>query len=98
MYVNFFVQKDLLMKRVWDLDVQLGSSMMLLLAGLAWTARKSMRVTARMTFLRVHLGVAGIVLILLYYHQVYSQVYVWEAGAIYLVGLLHRWTASVKAK
>ncbi|GAB7353104.1 hypothetical protein MBLNU459_g3646t1 [Dothideomycetes sp. NU459] len=89
-YLNFYVQMNLLAKRVKDRDVILGLTGILsfTLVGttaLAWIRKRNYRI-----FYTVHVVLATILLPVLYFHVSHIRIYVLETLAVYILQLLLR--------
>ncbi|KAI4247406.1 MAG: hypothetical protein LQ352_006162 [Teloschistes flavicans] len=89
-YLNFFIQKSLLVKRIQDRDVILGllaitSFLILGTTALAWVRRKNY-----FLFFVIHVAISLSVLPILYFHVSHLRVYILESTFVYLILILQR--------
>lgn len=84
-YLNFFIQANVLAKRIKDVDVILGlvSTVAFTAVGttaLSWIRRRNYRV-----FYGIHVVLATLLLPLLYFHVHHIRLYIWETLVVYTV-------------
>ena len=90
LYLNFFVQKGLLSKRIRDWDVILGicaisSAILLFTTALARIRDYNYRI-----FFYAHVALASMLLPILYFHVSHLRIYILESAAIFAVIIVQR--------
>jgi hypothetical protein len=90
LYLNFYIQKGLLVKRAQDLDVQMGLGMAGTLAVLGFFAREAVRKSWRGAFVLTHVAGAGLVVLMLFFHASAARWYAVEAGIVYVAVLYEK--------
>ncbi|MCJ1359523.1 MAG: hypothetical protein MMC33_009525 [Icmadophila ericetorum] len=90
LYLNFYIQKDLLFKRIKDIDVQLGLLAATSLTILGTTAISFVRSYSYRLFYGVHILVSISLLPILYFHVVHIRIYILETATICLLSALCR--------
>jgi NAD(P)H-flavin reductase len=96
LYVNFFVAKDLLSKRIQDKDVRLGIIAFWLVNVLGLLALPTMRKKAyHKLFYQSHVIISALVPLALFFHVPYTKRYVLQAGVFWLAnGLFRSYTSG----
>jgi hypothetical protein len=89
-YLNFFIQSNLLGKRIRDQDVILGLTSIFVFTIVGMTALGFLRRWNYRVFYMTHIFVATILLPLLYFHVHYIRPFIWETIAIYIANVLLR--------
>ena len=90
MYVNFYVQKGLLAKRIRDWDVILGVTAITTSILLGTAALSKVRQWNYRVFFYSHVFLSMLLLPILYLHVSHLRAYILEAGAIYVLLILQR--------
>jgi len=85
-YFNFFIQSNLLAKRIKDKDVIFGLVSIILFSVIGTTALSQLRRWNYRVFYISHVAIANILVIPLYLHVHHIRLYVWE---VILVNALH---------
>ena len=83
LYINFFVVKDMLAKRIQHRDVRLGITAFWLVNLLALLALPVVRRKARRLFYRSHVAISAALTIVLFFHVPYTRRYVVQAGVFW---------------
>ncbi|KAL8938052.1 MAG: hypothetical protein Q9216_004104 [Gyalolechia sp. 2 TL-2023] len=89
-YLNFFLQKSLLLKRIKDTDVILGLSAIMSFLILGTTALAKIREKNYFLFFSLHVAISLSVLPILYFHVSHLRIYILEAAAIYTLLIIQR--------
>jgi len=90
MYLNFYVQKGLLLKRVRDWDVMLGLTAISAALLIGTTALARIRDWNYRLFFYLHVVLSISLLPVLYLHVSHLRVYILEAAAIYILLIAQR--------
>jgi len=90
MYLNFYVQKGLLLKRVRDWDVILGLTAISTALLIGTTALAKVRDWNYRVFFYLHVILSSTLLPVLYLHVPHLRVYILEAAGVYLLLILQR--------
>ncbi len=90
LYLNFYIQNGLLLKRIKDWDVILGLSAITLSLLLFTTAFAQIRNYSYRLFFYLHVTLSMALLPILFLHVTYLRVYTLEALAAYIVLILQR--------
>lgn len=96
LYMNFFIQKGLLLKRVKDWDVLLGLTAISAATVLFTTSLAKLRDYSYRLFFYLHVFLTLLLLPVLYMHVSHLRVYILEAAVIYGVIILQRNLAEAK--
>lgn len=94
LYLNFYVQKNLLAKRTKDLDVIIGLTGIALFTLIGTTALRPIRRWNYRLFYTLHIAIATALLPLMYFHVIYIRPYILESSAIVLTHLLLRYCGT----
>ncbi|KAL9001059.1 MAG: hypothetical protein Q9188_005550 [Gyalolechia gomerana] len=89
-YLNFFLQKSLLLKRMKDTDVILGLSAITSFVILGITALARVREKNYFLFFTLHVIISLSVLPILYFHVSHLRLYILESAAIYTLLIIQR--------
>ncbi|KAI4177117.1 MAG: hypothetical protein LQ343_000599 [Gyalolechia ehrenbergii] len=89
-YLNFFLQKSLLLKRMKDRDVILGLSAITSFVILGTTALARVREKNYFLFFTLHVIISLSVLPILYCHVSHLRLYILESAAIYTLLIIQR--------
>ncbi|KAL8782289.1 MAG: hypothetical protein Q9213_005524 [Squamulea squamosa] len=89
-YLNFFIQKSLLAKRIRDLDVQLGLLAITILLTLGTTALAWVRKKNYFLFFLIHVTTSIAILPILYFHVSHLRIYILESALIYTLLIVQR--------
>ncbi|KAI4117611.1 MAG: hypothetical protein LQ341_007657, partial [Variospora aurantia] len=89
-YLNFYVQKSLLLKRIRDADVILGLLAITSLLILGTTALARIRRKNYLLFFTVHVALSISLLPILYFHVSHLRPYILESALIYALLILQR--------
>ncbi|KAK4984739.1 hypothetical protein LTR50_006418 [Elasticomyces elasticus] len=84
-YLNFFIVKSLLAKRIKDRDVILGLVAIVLFTAIGTTALGRVRRWNYRLFYVLHITSAAALLPVLYWHVHHIRIYVWETAAVYIL-------------
>ena len=84
LYVNFFVVKGLLAKRIQDRDVRLGILAFWSFNILGLLALPVVRKGYRRVFYRSHVSLSGLIVVILFFHVPYTRRYVVQSGVFWL--------------
>ncbi|KAI4187149.1 MAG: hypothetical protein LQ346_005542 [Caloplaca aetnensis] len=95
-YLNFYVQKSLLLKRIRDRDVLLGLLAITSFLTLGTTALAKIRQRNYLLFFIVHVALSISLLPTLYFHVSHLRVYILESGLIYVLLILQRNVSQTK--
>lgn len=90
LYLNFYVQKGLLSKRIRDSDVILGLSGITTFLILGTAALSKVRDYSYRVFFVSHVFLSIVLLPILYFHVSHLRVYILESAAVYIVLILQR--------
>ena len=90
MYLNFYIQMNLLLKRVRDRDVILGLTAITTFMLIGTTALAKIRTWNYRLFFYLHVILSMSLLPILFLHVSYIRRYIIESAAIYLVVILQR--------
>ncbi|KAL8729744.1 MAG: hypothetical protein Q9166_004573 [cf. Caloplaca sp. 2 TL-2023] len=90
LYLNFFIQKSLLTKRIRDPDVILGLLAITTFLILGTTALSWVRRRSYFLFFAIHVTASVSVLPTLYFHVSHLRTYIIEAGVIYIILIIQR--------
>ncbi|KAL8770222.1 MAG: hypothetical protein Q9209_004064 [Squamulea sp. 1 TL-2023] len=82
-YLNFFIQKSLLAKRIRDVDVQLGLLAITISLTLGTTALAWIRKRNYFLFFLIHVTTSIAILPILYFHVSHLRIYILESALIY---------------
>ncbi|KAL8629468.1 hypothetical protein Q9189_004810 [Teloschistes chrysophthalmus] len=89
-YLNFFVQKYLLLNRIQDRDVILGLLAIASFLVLGTTALARVRRKNYFLFFVIHVAISLSILPILYFHVSHLRAYILESAFVYLVLILQR--------
>ena len=98
MYLNFYVQKNLLLKRIQDRDVILGLMAITTFIIIGTTALARIRTWNYRVFFYLHVLLSLSLLPILYFHVSHIRRYIIEAAAIYLILILQRNVSQTTAE
>ena len=90
MYLNFYIQKGLLLKRIRDWDVILGLTAITTALLIGTTALAKIRDWNYRVFFYVHVILSLTLLPTLYLHVSHLRIYILEAAAIYILLIIQR--------
>ena len=90
MYLNFYVQLNLLLKRIQDRDVILGLMAITAFMVIGTSALAKIRTWNYRLFFYLHVVLSASVLPVLFFHVPYIRRYIIESAAIYLIVILQR--------
>ena len=90
LYLNFYIQNSLLVKRIQDIDVILGLTAITTALLINTTALSIIRTWSYRLFFYLHVILSITILPVLYFHVSYLRAYILEAGAIYTLLILQR--------
>ncbi|KAM0794222.1 ferric reductase like transmembrane component-domain-containing protein [Usnea florida] len=90
MYLNFYIQLNLLSKRIQDRDVILGLTAIITFITIGTTALAKVRTWNYRVFFYLHVILSLSLLPILYFHVSHLRLYIIESVAIYLVLILQR--------
>ncbi|KAL9592916.1 MAG: hypothetical protein Q9179_006252 [Wetmoreana sp. 5 TL-2023] len=96
-YLNFYVQKGLLLKRIQDQDVILGLLAIASFLILGITALARIREKKYFLFFTIHVLTSICVLPILYFHVSHIRPYILESALIYLLLILQRNISQTRA-
>lgn len=97
MYLNFFIQSSLLLKRIQNRDVILGLLAISTLIILGTTALSRIRTYSYRLFLTLHVLLSISVLPILYFHVSHLRIYILESVAVYVLLILQRKLSATPA-
>ncbi|KAL8915299.1 MAG: hypothetical protein Q9171_000169 [Xanthocarpia ochracea] len=89
-YLNFFLQKSLLTKRIRDPDVILGVLAITIFLLLGTTALSWLRRRYYFLFFLIHIATSIAILPILYFHVAHLRIYILEATIIYILLIAQR--------
>lgn len=92
-YLNFFIQKSLLAKRIRDPDVILGLLAITTFLTLGTTALAWVRQKNYFLFFLIHVTASVLILPILYFHVSHLRTYIIESAIIYLILIVQRNTS-----
>ncbi|KAL9600555.1 MAG: hypothetical protein Q9219_003101 [cf. Caloplaca sp. 3 TL-2023] len=95
-YLNFYVQKSLLLKRIQDKDVILGLLAITAFLILGTTALARIRRRSYFLFFTLHVILSISLLPILYFHVSHLRVYILESAAVYILLILQRNISQTK--
>ncbi|KAL8924802.1 MAG: hypothetical protein Q9172_002517 [Xanthocarpia lactea] len=95
-YLNFFIQKSLLTKRIRDPDVILGILAITIFLLLGTTALSWLRRRYYFLFFLIHIATSIAILPILYFHVAHLRIYILEATIIYILLIAQRNISLVK--
>ncbi|KAL8763619.1 MAG: hypothetical protein Q9184_000619 [Pyrenodesmia sp. 2 TL-2023] len=95
-YLNFYIQKSLLLKRIRDRDVLLGLLAITSFLTLSTTALARIRHKNYLLFFIVHVTLSIALLPTLYFHVSHLRTYILESAFIYLLLILQRNISQTK--
>lgn len=95
-YLNFFIQKSLLAKRIRDPDVILGLLAITTFLTLGTTALAWVRQKNYFLFFLIHVTASVLILPILYFHVSHLRTYIIESAIIYLILIAQRNTSVQK--
>ena len=98
MYLNFYVQISVLLKRIRDRDVILGIMAITTFMVIGTTALAKIRTWNYRLFFYLHVILSLSLLPILYFHVSHIRVYIIESAAIYLVLILQRNVSQTTAE
>ncbi|KAF6237173.1 hypothetical protein HO173_004641 [Letharia columbiana] len=90
MYLNFYIQMSLLLKRIQDRDVILGLSAITTFLLIGTTALARIRTWNYRVFFYLHVILSASILPILFFHVSHLRLYIVESAAIYLLVILQR--------
>lgn len=90
LYLNFYVQNSLLVKRIQDIDVILGLTAITTALLINTTALSVIRTWSYRLFYYLHIVLSITTLPVLYFHVSYLRAYILEASAIYILLIIQR--------
>ena len=90
MYLNFYVQSNLLLKRIRDWDVILGLTAISILLLIGTTALAKVRNWSYRLFFYLHVILSVTLLPILYFHVSHLRAYILESAFIYIILILQR--------
>ena len=85
LYLNFYIQANLLGKRIRDRDVQLGLAAIISFLTIGTTALSRVRDYSYRVFYVAHIILSTAILPILYFHVVHVRVYVLQTAAIHIL-------------
>ncbi|KAG8534105.1 uncharacterized protein KY384_000949 [Bacidia gigantensis] len=89
-YLNFYIQKGLLLKRIQDWDVILGLTAITSSALLFTTALARIRDWSYRLFFYLHVALASLLLPVLYFHVTHLRLYVIESALVFIGLVIQR--------
>ncbi|KAL8690084.1 MAG: hypothetical protein Q9218_004398 [Villophora microphyllina] len=89
-YLNFYIQKSLLLERTQDRDVILGLLAITSFLILGTTSFARIRHKNYFLFFVIHVAISTSVLPILYFHVSHLRIYIFESAFIYLILILQR--------
>ena len=98
MYLNFYIQLNLLLKRIQDRDVILGLMAIATFMLIGTTALAKIRTWNYRFFFYLHVVLSASVLPILFFHVSHIRLYIIESAAIYLVVILQRNVSQATAE
>ena len=90
LYLNFYVQKSLLLKRIRDLDVLLGIFAITSFFLIGTTALAKVRAYSYRLFFLLHVLLSVVILPTLYFHVSHVRIYIIESAFLYAILILQR--------
>lgn len=97
MYLNFYIQKDLFLKRIRDWDVILGLTAISIALLIGTSALAKIRTWNYRLFFYLHVVLSISLLPVLYLHVSHLRLYILEAGALYVLLIIQRNTSQASA-
>ena len=98
MYLNFYVQKSLLLKRIQDRDVILGLLAITTFMVIGTTALAKIRAWNYRVFFYLHVILSLSLLPILFFHVSHIRRYIIESAAVYLILILQRNVSQTTAE
>lgn len=98
MYLNFYVQMNLLLKRIQDRDVILGLTAITTFMLIGTTALAKIRNWNYRLFFYLHVILSMSLLPILFFHVSHLRLYIIESAAIYLVVIIQRNVSQTTAE
>ena len=98
MYLNFYVQKSLLLKRIQDRDVILGLLAITTFMAIGTTALAKIRTWNYRVFFYLHVILSLSLLPILFFHVTHIRRYIIESAVIYLILILQRNVSQTTAE
>ena len=98
MYLNFYIQLNLLLKRIQDRDVILGLMAITTFMLIGTTALAKIRTWNYRLFFYLHVILSASLLPILFFHVSYIRLYIIESAAIYLIVILQRNVSQTTAE
>lgn len=90
MYLNFYIQMNLLLKRIQDRDVMLGLMAITTFMVIGTTALAKIRTWNYRLFFYLHVILSMSLLPILFFHVSHIRLYIIESAAVYLIVILQR--------
>ena len=90
MYLNFYIQMNLLLKRIRDRDVILGLMAITTFILIGTTALAKIRTWNYRLFFYLHVILSASILPILFFHVTHLRLYIIESAAIYLILIMQR--------
>ncbi len=98
MYLNFYIQLNLLLKRIQDRDVILGLMAITTFMLIGTTALAMIRTWNYRLFFYLHVVLSASLLPILFFHVSHIRLYIIESAAIYLIIILQRNVSQTTAE
>ena len=98
MYLNFYIQMNLLLKRIQDRDVILGLTAITSFIVIGTTALAKIRTWNYRLFFYLHVILSASLLPILFFHVSHIRRYIIESAAIYLILILQRNVSQTTAE
>ncbi|KAL9137918.1 MAG: hypothetical protein Q9175_000873 [Cornicularia normoerica] len=98
MYLNFYIQMNLLLKRIQDRDVILGLAAITTFLLIGTTALAKIRTWNYRVFFYLHVIFSASLLPVLFFHVSHLRLYIIESAAIYLIVILQRNVSQTTAE
>ena len=98
MYLNFYVQLNLLLKRIQDRDVILGLMAIITFMAIGTTALARIRTWNYRVFFYLHVIFSASLLPILFFHVSHIRRYIIESAAVYLFVILQRNVSQTTAE
>lgn len=98
MYLNFYIQLNLLLKRIQDRDVILGLMAITTFMLIGTTALAKIRTWNYRLFFYLHVILSASLLPILFFHVSHIRLYIIESAAIYLIVILQRNVSQTTAE
>jgi hypothetical protein len=94
LYLNFYVQNNLLGSKLKEFYVLCGVVGVIAFAAIGTTALEPLRRRSYRVFYVVHVALATALVPVLYFHVHHIRIYLYETAAVYLVNSLVRWLSA----